>query len=374
MIEFVLRQIDVHVLRYPIARPVRTSFGMMADRPAVLVRVEDEIGHHGWGEAWCNFPSVGAEHRARLIADVLAPLAVDRPFDHPSALFEHLTRSTAVLALQSGERGPFAQTIAALDIATWDLAARRTGAPLWEYLGGTSPDIGVYASGLNPDDAFDLAAAQRIEGHRAFKLKVGFGSEVDKRSLEHLRKIIGDAPLALDANQAWTLSEAQAALPRLAAFAPLWLEEPLRCDRPWSEWQTLAKASNIPIAAGENLADAAAFDAALVSGAIEVFQPDLAKWGGFTSCLSVARRVVAAGKQFYPHFLGAGVGLVAAGHLLAAAGGNGWLEVDSNKNPLRECIAAPLATLKDGRIRLSDAPGLGIEPDLILLDRYRVAF
>lgn len=371
---FVLRSVEVHVLRYPLRRPVRTSFGMMWDRPAVFVRIEDEAGEHGWGEAWCNFPTVGAEHRARLIKGVLAPLALNRPFASASAVYEHLTGSTAVLALQCGERGPFAQAIAAVDVATWDLAARRSGVPLWRYLGGRSPDIGVYASGLNPDEAADVAMARRAEGHCAFKVKVGFGAEADRLSLERLRRAIGNAPLAVDSNQAWSLAEAQSELRQLAAFAPVWLEEPLRCDRPWSEWQTLAYDTSIPLATGENLVGTAAFSGAIACEAVAIVQPDIAKWGGFTGCLPVARRALSTGKRVCPHFLGAGVGLVAAAHLLAAAGGNGWLEIDSNENALRDLIASPLATLRSGRIRLSNAPGLGIEPDPALIDRYRVAF
>ena len=70
-----IARLEAHVLRWPVEVPVRTSFGTMHDRPAVLVRVEDDDGAVGWGEAWCNFPSCGAEHRARLIETVLAPLA-----------------------------------------------------------------------------------------------------------------------------------------------------------------------------------------------------------------------------------------------------------------------------------------------------------
>ena len=56
---------EAFVFRCPIATPVQTSFGIMRDRPAVFVRVEDDEGAAGWGEVWCNFPAVGAEHRAR---------------------------------------------------------------------------------------------------------------------------------------------------------------------------------------------------------------------------------------------------------------------------------------------------------------------
>ena len=78
-----IARVEAHVLRWPVKVPVRTSFGVMHDRPAVLVRVEDGEGAFGWGEAWCNFPACGAEHRARLIETLLAPLVVGRRFASP---------------------------------------------------------------------------------------------------------------------------------------------------------------------------------------------------------------------------------------------------------------------------------------------------
>src|SRR5665213_1353353 len=120
MSAFTVRRVEAFVFRCPIAVPVVTSFGTMRDRPMVLVRVEDDQGVVGWGEAWCNFPSVGAEHRARLVESVMAPLLEGQRFDSPEAAFKRLTEATAVLAIQSGERGPVSQAIAALDIAMWD--------------------------------------------------------------------------------------------------------------------------------------------------------------------------------------------------------------------------------------------------------------
>src|SRR6478752_10825959 len=98
-----IARVVAYVLRWPVRVPVRTSFGVMHDRPAVLVRVEDAEGAHGWGEAWCNFPSCGAEHRAALIEAVLAPLLVGRAFASAEAAFAEMTARTAVLAIQSGE-------------------------------------------------------------------------------------------------------------------------------------------------------------------------------------------------------------------------------------------------------------------------------
>jgi L-alanine-DL-glutamate epimerase-like enolase superfamily enzyme len=122
-------QVTVHLLRHRIDKPVRTSFGTMHERPALLVRVEDADGSHGWGEVWCNYPACGAEHRARLVETVLAPLLAGHRFASPNEAFDQLTQATAVLAIQSGEPGPIAQGIAGLDLALWDLVARRAGLP-----------------------------------------------------------------------------------------------------------------------------------------------------------------------------------------------------------------------------------------------------
>jgi len=290
----------------------------MRDRPMVLVRAEDVDGVVGWGEAWCNFPAVGAEHRARLVESVFAPLALSRAFDDPAQAFDFLTGATAVLALQSAEPGPFAQAIAGVDIALWDLHARRAGEPLWRMLGGQSSTVRVYASGLNPGAPAELALARRNEGHRAFKLKVGFGRERDVANVRALRSALGaDATLMVDANQAWTLDAAIAMVRALEGAKLEWLEEPLRADRPWAEWRALRAATRIPLAAGENIAGDAAFDAAI--------------------------------------------------------GGDGLLEVDANPNPLREATCGPLATIREGSARLGDEPGLGVEPGLAVLAPYEVA-
>jgi D-galactarolactone cycloisomerase len=368
-----LRALEPRVYRVPLETPVQTSFGIMHDRPALLLRLVDDDGAEGWGEVWCNFPAVGAEHRARLVQSVLAPLALSRAWRGPQALFGALSRQTAVLAIQSGEPGPLAQAIAGVDIAAWDLVARRAGLPLWRLLGGSSDRIRVYASGLNPDAPERLAAERQAQGHTAFKLKVGFGEDRDLANLGALRRELGGAALLMvDANQAWSSEDAMAFMPRLEPFSLGWVEEPLRADRPWYEWQSLQAASAIPLAAGENVAGDEAFEQAIVSGVLSVVQPDLAKWGGFSGCLPVARRVLAAGLRFCPHYLGGGIGLLASGHLLAAAGGDGMLEIDANPNPLRTALWGPLSAVHGGACALGTAPGLGSAPDLAAIERYRV--
>lgn len=368
-----LSRVEAFVFRAPVDTPVQTSFGVMRDRPAVFVRVTDSDGAVGWGEIWCNFPTIGAEHRARLVDAVFAPLLQGRSFASPEMAFLELTRQTEVLAIQAAEPGPVAQCIAGIDIAIWDLHARRLALPLWKLLGGKSPRIRVYASGLNPTAPEKLAAERLAEGYRAFKLKVGFGRERDMANLKAMRSVIGDRPLMVDANQAWDLETAAEMAAAIAEFDLGWLEEPLRADRPWQEWRQLAGKTALSLAAGENLAGFAAFEQALESHALGVMQPDMAKWGGFTGCLTVAKKILGHRMRYCPHFLGAGVGLLASAHLLAAAGGDGMLEVDANPNPLRALTCGPLSRVAEGMVSLPAEPGLGTLPDLAALSEYAVA-
>ena len=304
----------------------------------------------------------------------MEPLLTARDFTGPEEVYTVLCNATAVLALQSAEPGPFAQAIAGIDTALWDLAARKAGEPLWRFIDkAASPRVRVYASGLNPDAPEVLAARRRDEGYRAFKLKIGFGRDRDLRNLAALRDALGpDCQLMVDANQAWDLDTALSCARDLEPLGLAWLEEPLRCDRPWSEWQKLAAATRTPLAAGENIMGLENFRTALSAGVLRVVQPDMAKWGGFSSTLPVAKAILAAGVRFCPHYLGGGIGLLASAHLLAAVGGDGMLEIDANDNPLRTDLCGPLARISDGHAILTDTPGLGPKPDLAAIARYKV--
>ncbi|NIU61453.1 MAG: mandelate racemase/muconate lactonizing enzyme family protein, partial [Pseudomonas stutzeri] len=221
----------------PIETPVQTSFGLLRDRAAVVVHLMDEGGCEGWGEIWCNFPTVGAEHRARLLAETVAPLALDHTWASPAQCHDELVAAVRVLAIQSGEPGPLAQVLAGVDIAMWDLAARREQVPLWHLLGGHSGRVSVYASGLNPTQPERLAAAKAAQGYTAFKLKVGFGVERDLENLANLRAAVGaSATMMVDANQAWAADEALRMAERMAPFNLRWLEEPIAADAPIESW------------------------------------------------------------------------------------------------------------------------------------------
>ncbi len=371
MIPICIAAVEAQSYRVPIDTPIKVAFGTFRDRPFVLVRVVDVDGVEGWGEAWCNWPSVGAEHRARLVVD-FADRLVGQTLAHPGDAFRMLTSQLEVLVLQTGEVGPIAQAIAGIDIAVWDLAARKAGLPLYRLLGaGTVSHAPVYATGINPDRPEEYALARRAEGHRAFKLKIGFGTKLDLRNLRALREALGpDAVLMTDANQSLDHAAALALAREAAPLGLRWLEEPMRVDAPAADWRALAQACPIPLAGGENLRDTE-LDEAVAGNVLRVLQPDMTKWGGVTGNLPVARAAVARRKSFCPHVFGGGVALLASLHLLAAAGGDGLLEFDCHPNAGRELVVGDLLPVRDGQVPLPTSPGLGATPNLAELARFR---
>lgn len=344
----------------------------MTSRPAVFLRVSAADGAWGWGEVFCNFPQVGAEHRARLVDDMFAPLLHGRPSGDPPRLRRELEAQTRRVAIQCGEPGPFAQIVGAVDQALWDMAGRRANLPLWRLLapgGDAGNRVRVYASGLGPKEVARNALRKHGEGYRAFKFKVGFGSDKDIGNFAEIRAAVGDdATIMVDANQAWDPDTAAARVAELVPYRPLWIEEPLAADEPAAAWRQLARHAGVPLAGGENLRGLPAFEEALAGGWLSFIQPDVAKWGGISECREVALLAQRHGAVFCPHWLGGGVGLAASLQLRAAMGAEGYAEVDANPNPLREEVF-PIAP-RDGWVSLGEAPGLGVEPDLMRLKPY----
>ena len=362
--------IEAFAFRVP-TKPIKVSFGTFRDRPMALVRVVDSDGAEGWGEIWCNWPAVTAEHRARLTADIGERL-IGRTLESPDQAFHSLTSELEVLALQTGEHGPIAAAIAAIDIALWDLAARKRNLPLYRALGAAErATLPVYATGINPDEPEKFAAARYAEGHRAFKLKTGFGNERDLRNLRAMREAVGpDAVLTCDANQALTVDQAIDFAREAGPIGLQWFEEAIRVDAPLADWKRLAAGSPIPLAGGENF-QGSQFDHAITDGALQVFQPDVSKWGGVTGNFRVGRAAVNAGKRYCPHFFAGGVTLLASLHCLAAAGGTGLLEFDCWPNANRELVIGDLLPVTDGCVPVPQGPGLGATPDRAGLEQYR---
>lgn len=369
-----IEKVDLLLLEAPIDNPIRTSFAIMRHRPALLVRIEDRDGAFGWGEIWCNHPPVSGRARLNLGAEVVVPMFLANEYEMPKDVRPTLDRMTRILNIQCAEPGPYAQIIAGLDTAMWDLAARKNGEPLYRFLGGEGTDkVRAYASGINPGDVAEQIPIARAAGYRDFKIKTGFDRARDIDVVMQVTDMLVEGEgYMLDANQAWTRDAAIEFCRALPDFKPRWLEEPMPADSTSDDWLALAGSANVVLAAGENALGNEQFDALIAMRALGFVQPDVAKWGGISGCMSVGQKVNAASLTYCPHFLGAAPGLFASAHLLAAVGGNGLLEVDINPNPLRETLASESIDIQDGYYQLPPGDGIGFTPNAETMERYLV--
>ncbi|MEL0022934.1 MAG: mandelate racemase/muconate lactonizing enzyme family protein [Alphaproteobacteria bacterium] len=374
-----IRHVEAILLRAKIDVPVQTSFGTMYDRPALLVRITDADGCVGHGEIWCNFPSRGAEYKAGLLVSEFAYWLKGRHFSSPAEIFDGLTAAFAVLGLQTADPGTLLQVIAGVDQALWDMVARRQGMRLCALFGAPGDAVRAYASGIHPKEARERVQLARERGFTAFKVKVGFGEDVDRDGLAVARQLIDDDhQLMIDANQAW-MSPQQAAdnINALSRFDLKWIEEPLRASAAPAQWQELANMISVPLAGGENLPTLDAVDAYQAQALFAFVQPDIGKIGGFTGLLRIfgGRDAVQSPPEsvYCPHWLGGMVGLAASAHLLTVIGDAGLLEVDVNDNPIRESLADwDLRPSNGGRIELPEDDGIGIVPDLPAMKEHGV--
>jgi L-alanine-DL-glutamate epimerase-like enolase superfamily enzyme len=340
----------------------------MHDRPAVLVRVEDNDGNFGWGEIWCNFPSCGAEHRHALCETVIGPHLLESSYTSLEEVYEVLTAKTLILSLQTREFGPITQVIAGVMGALWDLESRKINQPLFYLLNSNTTSNGwvpSYASGINSAGAVENIRKLKKMGYTQFKVKIGFDFNADIKTIENIFDILDSNDiLNVDVNQAWSFEEALDRIEKLGKYPLGWIEEPIASNNTAERFAELNAINNIPIAGGENIYGVEEFAKYTTQISLGVIQPDACKWGGPAKCLEVATNATQAGAIYCPHFLGAGIGLWTSAHILAAAGGPGVLEIDVNYNPLQSLLGEPRPVFVDSGYQLSEEPGIGVVPNL----------
>lgn len=151
-----------------------------------------------------------------------------------------------------------------------------------------------------------------------------------------------------------------------------WFEEPF-APEDLDSFAALRGSVGVPIAAGENEFGEQGFRELIRAGAVDIVQPDASRCGGISEVARVARMAARAGLRFAPHTWSDAVAVAANAHVVAALPGGVTVEVDRTGNPLiDELLEEPLA-VKDGLLRLSERPGLGVSLNRAALDRYRLA-
>ncbi len=355
-----IRKVCVFSYEVALEAPIVSSFGARHQRGALLISVQNVCGAVGWGEVWCGMPSSGALHRAHLLREFVAPVLAGMAVHDIGLCVQQLRALLLPVERLAGEPGPVSQVLAGIDCALWDLAAKVAQLPLYRLLGGKRVSMPFYASGIAPDASTAYLDTLRQDGFRAFKFKAGFDDGHTLRMLlaQH-RQLNSGERMMIDANCGWELDGASAAAAFLADVDLEWIEEPLAPDSAPADWKRLSQRSGHPLAAGENLLAMTRLVEAFEW--LGVIQPDVAKWGGVTGVFALGRRALQAGLRFCPHSFGTSVAAATTAHVLAAVGGDGYLELDVNPNPLRTLVADRDWDVQPGRLQLTDEPGNGLQ-------------
>jgi L-alanine-DL-glutamate epimerase-like enolase superfamily enzyme len=328
----------------------------------LLVRVETDDGLVGWGEAF-GHAAIAATKAA--LDTIVAPLVVGRDAGDIGAITRQVLHGVHLL----GRNGPFVYAFSGIEMALWDLLGKRCGQPLWRLLGGSTPGregLDAYSSLLSYGGNLDLVARNtadaRAEGYRHIKLH-----EVTRDAVLAAKAAAPDAAIMLDVNCAWTPPVARDMAASLAQDGLAWLEEPV-----WPPEDATGLASlrrfGIPLTAGENTAGLFGFRSLIDAGAIDIAQPSVTKVGGIGEMLQVIALARAHGVRVVPHCPYFGPGFVATLHIAAAQIERPLIEVlwlQMEANPFD-----PWVRVKNGKVGVPAAPGLGCDPDPTVLARY----
>ncbi|HKX18131.1 MAG TPA: mandelate racemase/muconate lactonizing enzyme family protein [bacterium] len=353
--------------RIKLREPWQSSGHVISVFELITARLRTDTGQEGVG--WAFTVGAGGTAIAAFLSDDLLPRAAGLD----PALVERAWSTLHATVRDAAPGGLALLALSAVDIALWDLKAQAAGEPLYRLLGGSRDRAEAYGSGINLNLPIPELLAQfrrwRARGFRAFKMKVGSADpRADLERVRAVREEIGpDALLMLDANQKWSAGEAAGRIRAFEPYDPYWIEEPLPAEdvagHAWLRTQV-----RCPIALGENLFSAAAFNEFLRHGAVDVVQPDVVRVGGVTPFLKIAHLAEGCGIPTAPHLV-----LELSGQLCCAIRHASMIEdLDGGNLTELEALQEPIRT-QDGYFTPPARPGHGVRFNWDALARWQAA-
>ncbi|WP_029947549.1 mandelate racemase/muconate lactonizing enzyme family protein [Leifsonia aquatica] len=364
----VIVSIETYALAVPLARPIADSTAAMSHWTVPVVEVRTADGRVGTGIS-------GVHAAPELLADVIGTYYAPSLLGSSSEdILGTWKRLYWLPTHWMGRAGVMHMALAMVDIALWDLAAQRAGAPLWRILGGTAADIEAY----NTDGGWLNFTESELtrdllslvdSGWQRVKIKVGSSEwREDVRRVEAVRAAIGDdITLMCDANQRWDLATASRILPYLEDARMDWVEEPLHADDLGGHAK-LQRSTVLDIAAGESIYSYQQFTSFIEADAFRVVQADATRVGGVTEWLQVAAHAAAKGLRIAPH---AGDMMQVHQHLVGT--------VLSEVPPLIEFIPwtqdafVERSVVSEGYLKRPQLPGASTAVDPVARSRWQIA-
>ena len=378
-----ITDLRIHILKSPLAEPFAFSQGWVRQRSATLVEVTTDAGITGWGEAFAQGLEP-PEIAATVIDSALRPLVTGAdPLD-----MEVLWHRMYHMTRDYGRKGSVIAGISAIDTALWDIAGKYHEVPVYRLLGGAfRTRVQPYATGFyritGQGEGKRLAeeAIRHFEaGFSIMKVKLGYGVADDIACMEQIGRAIQGKPITLmvDTNHAYGRAEALRLGRALEQYDLRWYEEPV-VPEDIAGYVEMRQKLSMPIAGGENEHTLYGFRELLGAGAVDVAQPDLGSCGGISAGKHIIAIAQSHGVQVNPHVWGSAIAQAASLQLLAAVpvahhslfAHQPILEFDRSSHPFRlQLITKPIEQV-NGWVEIPAGPGLGVEVDRSVLEKYR---
>jgi L-alanine-DL-glutamate epimerase-like enolase superfamily enzyme len=345
------------------------SIETFSTRDLGLLRVRTDAGAEGWGQV----SPYNADITALIVHRQIAPHALGQSAFDIEGLVD--------LIADREHKFPgsyLCRALAGLDTALWDLRGKLEGKSVCELLGGQPRAMRVYASSMRRDitpeaEADRLARLRARHGYDAFKIRVGSECGHDRDEwpgrteaiVPAVRKALGsDAALLVDANSCYSPAKAIQVGRMLEDHAVCHFEEP--CPYWELEWtKEVADALDVAVTGGEQDCELPTWRRMIAMRAVDVVQPDICYLGGLTRTLRVAAMAQAAGLPITPHSANLSMVTVFTLHMMGAIEGAGpYVEFSiegADYYPWQDGIFAPALVVRDGKVRIPDGPGWGVE-------------
>jgi L-alanine-DL-glutamate epimerase-like enolase superfamily enzyme len=371
----------VAVEAIPVAYPEPNDDGRT--RHLLFVRLVADDGQIGWGEAVTMWPEASLATKA--VVEGFAPLVVGRdPVDH-----EAIHDEMAAHSWWYGVGGIASFAVAAIDIALWDLAGKRDGKSLIELLGGAAQEslpVLVSCHAMEADlDQMAVTMAGWVADHDATGIKVGLGKrgaarlgESQDRDLAFvaaLRRELGPAKdIMIDIGAAvhWDVATAIDRTRAFETYGIAWIEEPLGADDP-EGYAELRKSTVVRVAYGEREWTPRGVQRIVSTGTVDVVGVDPGRCEGITGWLRAQQHTANGGVDINAHAWSSAIVTAASLALSMASANCGQIEIKPLSNPMQhELVTTPILAVR-GRLAALPGPGLGVDVDEIVLNRYRYA-
>ena len=278
-----------------------------------------------------------------------------------------------------GRQGAVIQAMSGVEIALWDIMGKATGRPVYQLLGGGfHKKFRAYASilfGETPAETERIGRDLIQQGFRAVKFgwgPMGQSEESDLAQVRAARQGLGkDVELMVDAGLCWDTATAIRRAKQFESFNLTWLEEPLHPDN-LQGYARLSTQSPIRIAAGEEICNIKEFQQMMDVGGIDVVQVDVTRVGGLARAKRIGWDSYERDRLCVNHSYKTGVNIAASLHFLAALPNSHYFEYCVEQGALRQSLTKQRFPVVDGEIAVPEEPGLGVELEEKVVEKYRV--